>query len=132
MGICIGEFNHKYYILFLYTFLANSIVSLVEISMMIKEEVTIDAFGVEHLSIYYYGYALVLILLYFGLVLLIYLTAYHSYYLVTNQTTWEFFKRDSIPYLRGIDHSIAHPFSKGLIGNVMQLFGADLNKPINW
>jgi palmitoyltransferase len=48
---------------------------------------------------------------------LITLLAFHSYLIMTNQTTYELTRRKRIPYLRGLPDK-AHPFSKGLKANV--------------
>jgi hypothetical protein len=132
MGICVGEFNHKYYLLFLYFALANAIV-LIEASWRnIIPEVVLDEGGVEHVSFLYCFLALALIVLSFKLILMLYLSIYHSFYAITAQTTWEFFKRSSITYLSGVSPDRKHPFSRGIMTNLAQFWEADPTRPTVW
>lgn len=59
----------------------------------------------------------------------LYLVSSHTYYLLRNITTWEFIKRDQVPYLRRID---LYPFDKGCIANICQLFTTNEERPIDW
>lgn len=102
MGICIGEFNHKYYVAFLYFFLINEIIMLLTFNSAIGGEVSIDEFGLETISFKYWLYALSIIALYFFTFIAIYLTYYHTKYMLNNQTTWERVRRDSISYLKSV------------------------------
>lgn len=45
MDICIGEFNHKYYLLFLMSLVYNTLVMLVIFTYEMKEEVEISPEG---------------------------------------------------------------------------------------
>lgn len=51
------------------------------------------------------------------LVFLVLLLIFHSYLVVTNQTTYELVRRRRIPYLRNINPRV-YPFSKGICRNV--------------
>jgi hypothetical protein len=132
MGICIGEFNHKYYVLFLYSYLLNTVILMYNFHSSIVHEVLLDEFGVEHLSGKYYLYAIGLIILYFNTFLASYLTINHTMFMVNNQTTWESVKRDSIPYLKHVPASVKYPFSQGCTANIKRFFSTDANDPIEW
>lgn len=70
--------------------------------------------GVEHFSFKYYLYGISLLAIYFNLILTFYLVMHHIYFTCNNTTTWEYYKRDSIPYLKNLDSNCQkHPFSKG-------------------
>jgi palmitoyltransferase len=58
-----------------------------------------------------------LIALLFCLIILLMLLIFHSYLVLTNQTTYELIRRRRIHYLRGIPNNV-HPFSKGLLRNI--------------
>lgn len=66
---------------------------------------------------------------YFNLIMSSYLVANHTYFLMMNVTTWEYHKRDSIPYLRGYD---LYPFDKGVLANIIQIFSTKADRPIDW
>lgn len=102
MGICIGQFNHKYYVLFLYSLTINELIMMFTFQSLIPNEVIIDEFGIETLTLRYWFYALSLIFLYFFTFMAAYLAIYHTYYMMNNLTTWEKVKRDSISYLKNL------------------------------
>ncbi|KAE9606605.1 putative protein S-acyltransferase [Lupinus albus] len=60
---------------------------------------------------------LLLIFLAISLIFLLLLMLFHSYLILTNQTTYELVRRRRINYLRGIPERV-HPFSKGVCRNV--------------
>lgn len=130
MGVCIGEFNHKHYVLFLYCYLVNTFLLVRAFHLHILGEVTLDEKGVEHLSLKYYFEAVILILLYFNSFLAVYLTFFHTIFMFNNITTWEKAKRDSIWYLKNVNHDIKYPFSLGYAENLRQFFGTDSERPI--
>jgi len=54
--------------------------------------------------------------LFTGLLLL-----FHSLLIVTNQTTWEYTRKDTLNYLRIYPKNF-HPFSKGVLENIKMVF----------
>jgi len=49
------------------------------------------------------------------------LLAFHTLLIVTNQTTWEFTRKDTLNYLTIYPKNF-HPFSKGFFGNLKLTF----------
>ncbi|KAF3440375.1 hypothetical protein FNV43_RR18659 [Rhamnella rubrinervis] len=60
---------------------------------------------------------LLLVALMISLLFLLLLLLFHSYLILTNQTTFELVRRRRIPYLRGIPDRV-YPFSKGVCRNL--------------
>ncbi|KAH7519848.1 hypothetical protein FEM48_Zijuj08G0080800 [Ziziphus jujuba var. spinosa] len=60
---------------------------------------------------------LLLVILSISLIFLLLLLLFHSYLVLTNQTTFELVRRRRIPYLRGIPERV-YPFSKGICKNL--------------
>ncbi|KAH9610402.1 hypothetical protein KSS87_018870 [Heliosperma pusillum] len=52
-----------------------------------------------------------------SLVFLVLLLIFHSYLVLTNQTTYELVRRRRIPYMRGVPERV-YPFSKGICRNI--------------
>ncbi|XVE87499.1 hypothetical protein DITRI_Ditri18aG0122600 [Diplodiscus trichospermus] len=68
----------------------------------------------------WWNYAIVILLLIalsISIIFLLLLLLFHSYLVLTNQTTYELVRRRRIPYLRGIPERV-FPFSKGVCRNL--------------
>ncbi|CAA7410775.1 unnamed protein product [Spirodela intermedia] len=77
------------------------------------------------------GFAIIfLAVLIICLIFLLLLLVFHSYLVMTNQTTYELVRRRRIPYLERVPESV-HPFSKGLWGNLVSFcFPCDRTGPL--
>lgn len=84
LDMCIGEFNQKYYILFLWTYLCNLLAVSQEILSWLPPEVTVDERGIEHISWRYFWYALTMIACLFNLTLIVYLCGLHTFMSLVN------------------------------------------------
>ncbi|GMI66095.1 PROTEIN S-ACYL TRANSFERASE 10 [Hibiscus trionum] len=60
---------------------------------------------------------ILLIALLISVIFLLLLLLFHSYLVMTNQTTYELVRRRRIPYLRGVPERV-YPFSKGVSSNL--------------
>ncbi|KAL9680380.1 hypothetical protein QQ045_018259 [Rhodiola kirilowii] len=60
---------------------------------------------------------MLLITLTFALIFVLLLLLFHSYLILTNQTTYELVRRRRIPYLREIPERV-YPFSNGICSNI--------------
>ncbi|XP_048601891.1 protein S-acyltransferase 10 isoform X2 [Brassica napus] len=56
---------------------------------------------------------LLLVLLVISLIFVLLLLLFHSYLILTNQSTYELVRRKRIPYMRNMPERV-HPFSRGI------------------
>jgi hypothetical protein len=90
LDICIGEFNQKYYIGFLYAHLYNTVFLMRELLIDIKENVYMDPItGIEHINVTYTLEALSIIVLTLNLILTTYLVSIHTRFLFNGSITYE-------------------------------------------
>ena len=110
LGNCIGQGNHCQFWWYLCEETAVCIWTGVLYILHLKAHIT-KVWWQDAITI------LLLITLFICLCFLLLLLLFHSYLMLTNQTTYELVRRKRIPYLRGIPES-SHPFSKGVCRNV--------------
>eukprot|EP01018_Ginkgo_biloba_P038027 Gb_33986 [translate_table: standard] len=110
LGTCVGQGNHCrfWWYLFEETVLCvwTGVMYIISITRSIS-----DNWWHSGLEIF------LLIVLLFCLIILLMLLLFHSYLVLTNQTTYELIRRRRIPYLRGVPDKV-HPFSKGSLRNI--------------
>jgi len=111
LGTCVGQRNHCRF--WWYIFLETSLVLwtivlyIRALGMVVGERWLVeDSFEL-----------IVIIALCITECFLVTLLLFHSFLILTNQTTWEMTRRKRIPYLRELPERV-HPFSRGLKANV--------------
>jgi len=122
LGNCVGERSHS---LFWWYLLFQSVViiwGLYEIATAIKRHgYSSDAGEAFEEFIMSSGFTLIVFLfIVLWSWLPICLLCYHSYLLFTNQTTWEFNRKQRITYLSGLKPG-SRPFDHGILGNIRLL-----------
>lgn len=113
LGICIGEANQKYYLLFLWAFFICSFMQIFQYLSIIGDHLWVDEAGYEHVDWLYLYLSFTIIFFVLSILVVGYLSVYHTYLALKNDTTYEMRKRSQIYYLRGIIKN--HPFDKGCL-----------------
>jgi len=134
IGGCVGELNHRKYWIFLlsqtllqlWTYaIANSGINYVytkTVDVVDNEGNPIDYFEEDNYKrLDYYIYLLIAFLIFVSTIFTGALLLFHTMLILTNQTTWEFTRKDTLSYLRMYPKSY-HPFSKGTFGNIKMIF----------
>lgn len=93
LGICIGEANQKYYLPFLWTFLASSIIQMCGYFAVVGDYLWVDEYGYEHVQWQYTSMSFLIIFFLLSTVIVGYLAIYHTYLALNNDTTYEMRKR---------------------------------------
>jgi hypothetical protein len=139
IGGCVGELNHRKFWLFLF------FQTVLEVWAYLIADSGLDASyakgqqlvkdGAKGTSSPYqtseYGaftvatMAVLLAALFTGILL-----GFHTFLILTNQSTWEYSKKDQLSYLKNYPRSF-YPFSAGFIGNVKLIFFHG-NVPTEW
>lgn len=115
LGTCIGEGNHRRFWWYLFE---ETILGIWTAVMYVESFAKSNSGGLYASLVLHNGLVtLLLIILLIGLFFSIMLLCFHSYLVVTNQTTHEIIRKQRIPYLRNIPDRV-HPFSKGLVRNL--------------
>jgi len=139
IGGCVGELNHRKFWLFLFfqTILELWAYSLADsgLDAGYAKGVQLVRSGTKGITSPYatteYGAFTVgvgvsiLTFLFTGILL-----GFHTFLILTNQSTWEFSKKDSLNYLKEYPRSF-YPFSAGFIGNIRLTFFHG-NVPRQW
>ncbi|GAA0144485.1 protein modifying enzyme [Lithospermum erythrorhizon] len=110
LGTCIGQGNHCRFWWYLFE----------ETGLCLWTGILYMAFLKSNVPKSWYVYLIVVLLLAtlsVFLIFLLLLLIFHSYLVITNQTTYELVRRRRIPYLRNINQRV-YPFSKGVCRNV--------------
>lgn len=110
LGTCVGKGNHCRFWWYLFEETILCVWTAVIYVMSINKEISKTWWrgGLE---------IILLIVLLFCLIIVLMLLIFHSYLVLTNQTTYELIRRRRIHYLRGIPNNV-HPFSKGVLRNI--------------
>jgi palmitoyltransferase len=107
VGTCVGEKNHARFVTYLGVETALVVWAFHVSNSGARYQTTFEELFEKNLACVLISFALFLCIMFVGG-----LFAFHMYCAVTNQTTWEVSKRDTISYLEGVPPNV-HPFDRG-------------------
>ncbi|KAL9680055.1 hypothetical protein QQ045_017929 [Rhodiola kirilowii] len=116
LGTCIGQRNHCRFWWYIFEETALGLWTEILYFSYLKSNM-LRAWWKDAIMI------MLLITLTFALIFVLLLLLFHSYLILTNQTTYELVRRRRIPYLREIPERI-YPFSNGVCINIYNFFCA--------
>jgi len=125
IGGCVGQKNH--FVFWLYLAIQSFIIAwafVMELDGFTSTQTISDWFYTNGLALVVSVVLFVMFFLPFGL------WVFHSYLMLTNQTTWEVSKRRKISYLQELPEEV-FPFDNGCMANVRQ-FWTMRNVDIEW
>lgn len=111
---CVGEHNHRFFVLFL----ATSVVAIVWSFVVAWRAFEPSSDWIQWMSINVI-YIVDLHVLFVSFLVVSGLLMTHTYFMITNTTTWEKFSRRNITYLRSIKDDNLNPFHENYCKNVM-------------
>lgn len=115
LACCIGENNHKFFVLFLATSCA-----LIVWSFMLAWKALEPSMNWKRWLVANSIYILDLHVLFISFLVCCGLLLTHTYFMLTNTTTWEKFSRRNITYLRTIKDETLNPFHESYCKNISQ------------
>ncbi|KAL4499281.1 hypothetical protein ABPG72_006867 [Tetrahymena utriculariae] len=121
IGGCVGELNHRKFWFFL---LLQSIVifwTFLNSLNALDRYITVNKEGKESYSQEYGAFAVLSFVLFVLLLFTGVLCSYHTFLILTNQTTWEHVKKNKISYIAKLPKGF-YPFSQGVFQNIKLIF----------